>query len=69
MTNPFDAMPRPLRWVLPIDGPNQTDPSAKNGGVAVRCEIGGYVGGALGSLSGAGGGKAFDRTCVDRVTK
>ena len=52
----------------PTDGPNMTDPGSHNRGVAVRCEIGGYVAGPLGSLSGAGGSKAFDRTCIDRVT-
>ena len=52
----------------PIDGPNLTDRASKNRGVAVRCEIGGYVAGPLGSLDGTAGSKAFDRTCVDRVT-
>jgi parallel beta-helix repeat protein len=52
----------------PTDGPNLTDPASKNRGVAVRCEIGGYVAGPLGSLNGSAGTKAFDRTCVDRVT-
>jgi nitrous oxidase accessory protein NosD len=52
----------------PTDGPNLTDPASKNRGVAVRCEIGGYVAGPLGSLDGTAGRKAFDRTCVDRVT-
>ena len=53
----------------PTDGPNMTDPASKNRGVAVRCEIGGYVAGSLGTLSGTAGMKAFDRTCVDRVTR
>ena len=52
----------------PVDGPNTTDPASKNRGVAVRCEVGGYVAGPLGTLSGTAGTKAFDRTCVDRVT-
>ncbi len=52
----------------PTDGPNTTDPASKNRGVAVRCEIGGYVAGPLGTLSGTAGTKAIDRTCVDRVT-
>ena len=52
----------------PIDGPNTTDPGSRNRGVAVRCEVGGYVAGPLGTLSGTSGTKAFDRTCVDRVT-
>jgi nitrous oxidase accessory protein NosD len=52
----------------PTDGPNLTDPASKNRGVAVRCEIGGYVAGPLGSLDGTAGRKGFDRTCIDRVT-
>ncbi len=52
----------------PTDGPNMTDPASNNRGVALRCEIGGYVAGPLGTLSGTAGIKAFDRTCVDRVT-
>jgi hypothetical protein len=51
----------------PTDGPNATDPTSRNRGVAVRCEIGGYVGGPLGTLSGTVGTKVFDRTCVDRM--
>jgi nitrous oxidase accessory protein NosD len=53
----------------PTDGPNSTDPASNNRGVAVRCEIGGYVAGPIGTLSGTAGIKAFDRSCVDRVTK
>lgn len=52
----------------PVDGPNMTVPPANNRGVAVRCEIGGYVSGPLGTLSGIAGIKAIDRSCVDRVT-
>ena len=52
----------------PTDGPNVTDPASKNRGVAIRCEIGGYVAGPLGTLSGQAGIKRFDGTCVDRVT-
>ena len=51
----------------PVDGPNMTAPSRNNRGVAVRCEIGGYVSGPLGTLSGAAGIKAIDQSCVDRV--
>jgi parallel beta-helix repeat protein len=51
------------------DGPNLTDPASNNRGVAVRCEIGGYVAGPIGTLSGTAGTKAFDRSCVDRVTR
>lgn len=50
------------------EGPNQTEPSAKNGGVGIRCSIGGYVDGPLGSLLGTAGAKEFDGSCVDRVT-
>jgi nitrous oxidase accessory protein NosD len=52
----------------PTDGPNLTDPASKNRGVAVRCEIGGYVAGPLGSLDGTAGSKVFDRSCVDKMT-
>ena len=52
----------------PTDGPNSTGSASKNRGVAIRCEIGGYVAGPLGTLSGAAGAKAFDGTCIDRVT-
>ena len=52
----------------PTDGPNVTNPASRNSGVAVRCEIGGYVAGPLGTLSGQAGVKRFDGTCVDRVT-
>lgn len=51
-----------------IDGPNTTNPAARNRGVAVRCDIGGYVAGPLGTLSGRAGSKAVDRTCADRLT-
>ena len=50
------------------DGPNQTAAGQNNGGAGIRCTIGGYVEGPLGSLAGAKGGKAFDSGCVDRVT-
>jgi parallel beta-helix repeat protein len=50
------------------DGPNQTARDQNNGGVGIRCTIGGYVEGPLGTLAGAKGGKAFDGGCVDRMT-
>jgi parallel beta-helix repeat protein len=50
------------------DGPNQTAQSEANGGAGIRCTIGGYVEGPLGTLAGAKGAKAFDSGCVDRVT-
>jgi parallel beta-helix repeat protein len=50
------------------DGSNQTASGQNNGGVGIRCMIGGYVEGPLGSLTGTKGAKAFDNSCVDRVT-
>ena len=50
------------------EGPNRTDPTLRNRGVGIRCEIGGYVDGPLGSLTGMLGAKRFDGTCIDRVT-
>lgn len=50
------------------EGPNQTDPAMKNGAVGIRCSIGGYVVGPLGTLLGSEGAKQFDNTCVDRLT-
>ena len=47
------------------EGPNQT--MQDNGGVGIRCMIGGYVEGPLGTLAGTRGAKEFDNTCVDRV--
>ena len=57
----FDSEPR-------RDGPNQTTAGQSNGGAAVRCTIGGYVDGPIGTLAGTKGAKAFDNTCVDRAT-
>jgi hypothetical protein len=50
------------------DGPNQTASAQNNGGAGIRCTIGGYVEGPLGTLAGTKGAKAFDSGCVDRVT-
>lgn len=50
------------------DGPNRTTQGQSNGGVGIRCTIGGYVEGPLGTLAGTKGPKAFDSGCVDRVT-
>jgi parallel beta-helix repeat protein len=50
------------------DGPNQTAPGLNNTGVAIRCTVGGYVDGPVGTLSGNQGVKSFDNSCVDRVT-
>ncbi len=49
------------------DGPNQTASGQNNGGAGIRCVIGGYVDGPLGTLAGTKGAKEFDKTCVDRV--
>ena len=54
----FDSEPR-------TDGPNKTTQS--NGGAGIKCSIGGYVDGPLGTLAGAKGAKDFDRSCVDRT--
>ena len=50
------------------DGPNQTAAGQNNHGAGIRCTIGGYVDGPLGTLAGTQGAKAFDNSCVDRVT-
>jgi len=47
------------------DGPNQT--AQENGGAGIRCTVGGYVDGPLGTLAGKQGAKAIDNGCVDRV--
>jgi hypothetical protein len=47
------------------DGPNQT--AEENGGVAIRCSVGGFVDGPLGTLAGKQGAKAIEHGCVDRV--
>jgi parallel beta-helix repeat protein len=54
----FDSEPRK-------DGPNKT--TQNNGGAGIKCTIGGYVDGPLGSLAGAKGAKEIDKTCVDRA--
>jgi len=38
-----------------------------NGGYGVRCSIGGFVDGRLGTLTGVLGGKTFSESCVDSV--
>lgn len=50
------------------DGPNQTAAGQNNGGVAIRCAVGGFVDGLIGTLAGAQGAKVIDGGCVDRVT-
>ena len=54
----FDSEPRK-------DGPNKT--TQNNGGAGIKCMIGGYVDGPLGTLAGTKGAKEFDKTCVDRT--
>ena len=48
------------------DGPNKT--TQPNAGAAIKCSVGGFVDGPLGTLAGAKSSKEFDQTCVDRVT-
>jgi hypothetical protein len=50
------------------EDPNETDPTAKNAGFGIKCSIGGYAEGPLGTLTGTQGAKEFDNSCVDRVT-
>jgi parallel beta-helix repeat protein len=50
------------------DGPNHTASAQANAGNGIRCTIGGYVDGPLGTLAGKKGAKAIDNGCVDRVT-
>ncbi len=48
------------------DGPNQT--TQDNNGAGIKCTIGGYVDGPLGTLAGVQGAKAIDAGCIDRVS-
>ena len=57
----FDSAPRK-------DGPNQTAANQPNAGVAIRCVVGGYVDGPLGTLAGTQGAKVFEGGCVDRIS-
>lgn len=54
----FDSEPRK-------DGPNKT--TQNNAGAGIKCAIGGYVDGSLGTLAGAKGVKDIDKSCVDRT--
>lgn len=49
------------------DGPNRT--AQANGGAGIKCTVGGYVDGPLGTLAGTRGAKDFDNSCVDRVER
>jgi hypothetical protein len=51
------------------EGANKTDGQKNNGGFGVRCTIGGYVEGSLGTLSGAKGGKEFTSGCIDSLSR
>ena len=56
----FDSEPRK-------DGPNQTTGGQNNAGAGVKCTLGGYIDGPLGTLNGTRGPKEFDRTCIVRA--
>jgi parallel beta-helix repeat protein len=47
------------------DGPNKT--TQNNAGAGIKCAIGGYVDGPVGTLAGAKGAKDIDKSCVDRI--
>jgi nitrous oxidase accessory protein NosD len=50
-----------------FEQPNAT--AAPNGGFGIKCEIGAYIEGALGSLVGRGGAKdVSDTSCINRAT-
>jgi hypothetical protein len=49
-------------------GPNQTDPTTKNAGFGIKCLIGGYAEGPLGTLTGTQGATEFDNSCVNRLS-
>jgi hypothetical protein len=56
----FDSEPRK-------DGPNRTTAGRNNDGAGVKCTIGGYVDGPVGTLAGTRDAKDFDKSCVDRT--
>ncbi|HWI38356.1 MAG TPA: right-handed parallel beta-helix repeat-containing protein [Burkholderiales bacterium] len=49
------------------EGPNSTGGGEKNAGVGIRCMVGGYVAGPLGTLAGVKGVKDIDATCIDKT--
>lgn len=52
-----------------VPGPNSTSAGNPNSGVALRCEVGSYLAGPRGTLTGAQGLKAVDRpSCTDATT-
>jgi parallel beta-helix repeat protein len=48
------------------EGPNRSG-AEKNAGVGIRCSVGGYVAGPLGTLAGAKGVKVIEAGCVDNT--
>ena len=56
-----------MAFEIPIR--NQTAAGQNNSGAGIKCAIGGYVDGPLGTLNGARGTKEFDKTCVDRTAR
>ncbi|WP_185972564.1 right-handed parallel beta-helix repeat-containing protein [Georgenia yuyongxinii] len=50
-----------------VTGPNTTAARVPNSGVALRCEVDGYVVGPRGTLAGARGLKDIDKSCVDEI--
>jgi parallel beta-helix repeat protein len=50
------------------DGPNRSAAGQSNNGVGIRCMVGGYVDGPIGSVAGSQGAKVIEHGCVDRVT-
>jgi hypothetical protein len=48
--------------------PNTT--KTANGGFGVQCEVGGYIDGPIGDLTGKAGFKhASDKSCIDRSSR
>ena len=54
----FDSEPRKT---------GRTRRPQNNAGAGIKCAIGGYVDGPLGTLAGAKGAKDIDKSCVDRT--
>ena len=49
--------------------PNRSDPADPNAGYGIRCLLGGYVAGPLGTLSGNLGPAQIDATCADALQR
>lgn len=56
----FDSEPRK-------DGPNRTTTGQNNAGAGVRCTMGSYIDGPIGTLNGARGPKESDSSCIART--